>query len=91
MFTERPNPVHMVRLPSIHFGFALTGHQWPPGSCPDRCRDSCVTSGDGALNVVSSGLPSSSAASMVNSLNVDPDWYPVTLPPPAISWSTVFG
>ena len=25
VLTERPKPVHIVRLPSMNFGFALTG------------------------------------------------------------------
>ncbi len=45
----------------------------------------------GASKSVFSGSPASSAASRVNSLKVEPAWYPTMLPPPATSWLTVFG
>src|SRR5215470_10894322 len=89
VLTDRPNPVHMVRKPSIQSGLLFTGHHLPP-QVPG-VPGYGVTSGEGALNTVSSVLPASSAASMVNILNVDPAWYPVTLPPPATSWLTVLG
>src|SRR5262245_22110590 len=89
VLTERPNPVHMVRGPSIHSGLLLTGHHFPPQT--PGVPGYGVTRGEGATNSVSSVLPASSAASIVNILNVDPAWYPVTLPPPATSWLTVFG
>ena len=44
----------------------------------------------GLLISVDSGMPFSSAASIVNSLNVEPAWYPGRSPPPS-SGFTVAG
>jgi hypothetical protein len=59
----------------------LTGQYLSPQSPPAYE----VTSRAGASNPVSNGYPASSAASIVNSLNVEPAWYPLTDPPPATS------
>ncbi len=71
VLTERPYPVHMVRCPSIQDGLALAGHQYP-SQLSGPVAGHRVTSRDGASKSVSSGRPADSAASMVNSLKVEP-------------------
>ncbi len=73
VFTDRPKPVHMVRSPSMNDGLALPGHQYP-SQLPGPLSRHFVFKLAGALKLVSSGIPASSAASMVNILNVEPAW-----------------
>jgi hypothetical protein len=63
----------MLRSPSIHDGFAFAGHHRPP-QLPGPLAGQMDASRAGALNLVLSGMPLSSAASMVNILNVEPAW-----------------
>jgi hypothetical protein len=74
VLTDLPKPDHMVCTPVIA-PLAFCGHQRPPhepGSpSPAGYRD---TKRMGELNAVFSGIPASSAASMVNILNVEPAW-----------------
>src|SRR2546423_15517791 len=79
VLTERPNPVHMLRLPFIQDGFALTGqYRGVPGQ-PLLYLGSADAGyfdlyGDVVLIEYSSGSPFSSAAVIVKILNVDPAW-----------------
>ena len=91
VFTDLPNTLHMVCRPTID-SVEFFGHQctWSPhddGPGPVMYFDRNTI---GALNDVDSGMPLSSAASMVKILNVDPAWYPAIVPPPS-SGLTVFG
>lgn len=90
MFTERPKPSHIIRYPSIQSGLAFAGHQ-RPSQLPGPSAAYRVGSLAGASKPVERVRPDSSAASMVNSLNVEPAWYPSTLAPPEINGLTVFG
>ena len=72
VLTDLPKPVHMFCTPTIA-PLALWGHQnWPQVDPPPPGYLVMMVRGE--LIGVFSGRPFSSAASMVNTLNVDPAW-----------------